>query len=316
MTILFTASLDVEHQKQLVNNFPKQTFLFKDENESIEEDLPNARVIVTYGGDLDEKIINKTVNLEWIMVLSAGMDQMPLQAIEKKGILVTNVRGIHKISMAEYAMSMLLYVYREEENLTKNALENKWEQSLSINEVGERTLLVVGAGTIGQEVARLGQAFRMKTLGLSRSGKQVEFFDENHKNDDLSEVLPRADFIVSVLPSTDETRSFYTMKEFKQMKEDVVFLNMGRGDAVVEDDLLAAIQQEEIAHAVLDVFINEPLIEDHPFWKEENITVTPHIAAQSDRYVPRAIDIFEKNLHTYLNNKTDYVNKIDVSKGY
>lgn len=316
MTILFSARLEEQYQKQLLNNFPKQNFIFKDKVKSIEEHLSDARVIVTYGGDLDKDMINKAVNLEWIMVLSAGMDQMPLKTIEEKGILVTNVRGIHKISMAEYAMSMLLYVYREEKQLTKNTLENKWEQSLSVNEIGDKTLLVVGAGAIGQEVARLGQAFRMKTLGLSRSGKQVEFFDENHKNDDLSEVLPRADFIVSVLPSTEETEGFYTLKEFKQMKEDAVFLNMGRGDAVNEADLLEAIQKKEIGHAILDVFVNEPLPEDHPFWKEDNITVTPHIAAQSDRYVPRAIDIFEKNLHTFLNDETDYINKIDVSRGY
>lgn len=316
MTILFTANLAESYQKQLLSNFPNQTFIFKNEIKHIEDHLSDARIIVTYGGDLNEEVINEAKKLEWIMVLSAGMDQMPLQAIEERGILVTNVRGIHKIPMAEYALSMLLYVYRQEKTLTQNGLIKKWDPSLSVGEIGGKTLLVVGAGAIGQEVARLAKSFRMKTLGLSKSGRSVEYFDENHNIDKIATILPQADFIVAVLPSTEETRNLFTIKEFKQMKNDAVFLNMGRGDAVVEADLLKAIKQKEIAHAILDVFVNEPLPENHPFWEEENVTVTPHIAAQSANYVPRAIEIFEKNLHTYLKDKADYINQIDVSRGY
>lgn len=316
MTILFTASLAEKYQHQLLKNFPDQTFIFKNEINQIEDHLPEAKVIVTYGSDLNETMIDQAKKLEWIMVFSAGLDQMPLQAIKDRDILVTNVRGIHKIPMAEYALSMLLYVYRQERTLTQNNLAKKWDKSLKMNELSGSTMLVVGAGAIGQEVARLGKAFHMKTLGLSRSGKTVEYFDENYPIHEINDVLPQADFIVSVLPSTSETRNLFTEKEFKQMQNHAVFLNMGRGDAVVEDDLLRAIQQREIAHAVLDVFVNEPLPDDHPFWEEKHITITPHISAQSDNYVPRSIDIFEKNLHTYLEGTTDYININDITRGY
>lgn len=316
MTILFTARLAEEFQIQLLNNFPKQKFIFKNDVNDIFDHLSEADVIVTYGGDLDEQKITEAKKVKWIMVLSAGMDRMPLQIIKERDILVTNVRGIHKTTMAEYALSMLLHVYRQEKGLTLNATKRKWDPSLPVNEISGQTMLVIGTGAIGQEVARLGQAFRMKTIGVSRSGKKLDYFDANYPISALSEVLPIASFIVSVLPSTDETKELYTIREFKQMNPKVVFLNMGRGDAVVEADLLQAIQQKIISHAVLDVFVKEPLPEDHPFWKEENITITPHISAQSDHYVPRALGIFEKNLHTYLKGEADYINHIDLSKGY
>lgn len=316
MSILFTASLDEAHQTQLKEKFPEQTFIFKEKVNAVEDYLTDAQVIVTYGADITEEMIHQAKQLEWIMVLSAGIDEMPLEVIEERDILVTNVRGIHKRPMAEYAMSTLLYVCRQEEALTRNYLNKQWEQSLTFHELNDKIMLIVGTGSIGQEVARLAQAFNMKTLGLSRSGDAVEHFDEVNTIEVLEEMLPRADFIVSVLPSTDETQDRYTMKEFKQMKSSAVFFNMGRGDAVVEADLLKAIEQRIIAHAILDVFREEPLPTDHPFWTEENITITPHVAAKSNRYVPRAMEIFEANLHTFLKGEEDYQNKIDIKRGY
>lgn len=316
MTILFTAHLDETHQHQLTERFPSQTFIFREKVDSIHDHLADAKVIVTYGADVTEDMIHQAEGLEWIMVLSAGVDELPLNLIEEKGIRVTNVRGIHRIPMAEYAISTMLYVCRKEETLTRNYLNKEWDQTLPFTELNDKTMLVVGAGSIGQEIARLGQAFRMTTLGLSRSGSPVEHFDEIKTIDALDDMLPRADFVVSVLPSTPETEDRYTMREFKLMKPSAVFFNIGRGDAVIEEDLLEAVQEGEIAHAILDVFREEPLPKDNPFWEEENVTITPHVAAKTVNYVPRAMAIFEENLSTYIDGKTDYVNEIDVRRGY
>lgn len=316
MTILFTASLTKDQQEDLLETYPKQTFIFKEDINKLNDHLPEATVIVTFGEDLDDETIKQAKKLKWIMVMSAGLDQMPFKAIEERGILVTNVSGIHKTTMAEYALSMLLYVLRHEKQITQNKANSKWDSSLHMGEIVGQTMLVVGAGSIGQEVARIAKAFQMTTLGLSRSGRKVDFFDENHSITEKQDVLPRADFIVSVLPSTDETKDMYGMAEFKQMKDTAIFLNMGRGDAVVEEDLLQAIEQQVISHAVLDVFKQEPLPEDHPFWSEENITITPHIAAKSDHYMSRALTIFQQNFDAFIEDKNDYVNIIDSSQGY
>src|SRR5699024_4560590 len=108
-------------------------------------------------------------------------------------------------------------------------------------------------------------------IGVSRSGRAVKYFDENVTTDKMKSHLPNADFVVSVLPSTNETKNLYTMDFFQAMKESAVFLNMGRGDVVESDVIIKAIQEKEIMHAVLDVFETEPLPEDHPLWDEENV---------------------------------------------
>src|SRR5699024_10059232 len=147
----------------------------------------------------------------------------------------------------------------------------------------------------------------MTIYGVSRSGRTVANFDENFTTDELEKLLPEADFVVSVLPSTEKTRGLFTNEYFQLLPDHAVFLNMVRGDVVSSEDILKAVQQQEIAHAVLDVFEEEPLPADHPIWQEENITITPHISGVSKHYLPRALEIFEENLHIYLSDQKNYV---------
>ncbi|AIF42547.1 3-phosphoglycerate dehydrogenase [Virgibacillus sp. SK37] len=314
--MLFSAKISEKHQIRLKEAFPEQQFIMCSSMDEASAYLKAAEILVTYGEDLTPELIEHAAQLKWIMVLSAGMDRMPFDAIKAKGILVTNARGIHKTPMAEYAISMLLQVYRQAKILKEREKEHDWDRHVRMEELNGKTLLVAGAGAIGQEVARLAKAFQMKTIGLSRSGEQREHFDENYQSTELERLLPETDIVVSVLPSTKETREFYTYEHFRKLPKHAVFLNMGRGDAVKTEVILDAIRNKEIAHAVLDVFEEEPLPNDHPFWDEENITVTPHLSGISKLYQKRALDIFEENLKIYLQGKDDFVNKIDVSRGY
>ncbi|HEY4601736.1 MAG TPA: D-2-hydroxyacid dehydrogenase [Cerasibacillus sp.] len=314
--ILVTAKISEKYHKDLIQAFPNETFTFCDDISQATDELPQAEIIVTYGEDLTDEHIEKASQLKWIMVLSAGVDQLPHQAIKKHHILVTNVRGIHKIPMAEYAIAMLLQVYRQAKTLIKHQMEGKWERSIKMQEISARTMVILGTGAIGQEVARLAKAFHIKTIGVSRSGKPVEFFDETYQTSDLHQQLPDADFVVSVLPSTPETKYLFTEESFRLLPNHAVFLNMGRGDIVKSDVLLQAIQNKEIAHAVLDVFEEEPLPENHPLWQEENITITPHLSGISPQYVPRALNIFKENLNKYRGKEQPLINEVDVSRGY
>ncbi|WP_067728790.1 D-2-hydroxyacid dehydrogenase [Oceanobacillus damuensis] len=314
--ILFSAKISSKHQENLKGKFPDEEFVFSDSKDEKWEHLSKAEVFVTYGSDITEELIRKADRLKWIMVLSAGVDELPFQMLEEKDIVVTNVRGIHKIQMAEYAISMLLQVYRQEKLFMQSENEQKWDKSIRINEITEKTIVIAGTGAIGQEVARLAKAFRIKTIGISRSGNKVDYFDENYRNHEIKQVLPRADFLVSVLPSTPETKGFYTEEHFKSMPDHGVFLNMGRGDAVTSETIGKAIQTGEISHAILDVFEEEPLPEGHPFWKEEKITITPHISGLSPHYVSRAMEIFISNLEIYNKGNNAFINKINLSRGY
>ncbi|MFC4025751.1 D-2-hydroxyacid dehydrogenase [Oceanobacillus longus] len=314
--ILFTAKVSRKHKDKLEANFHSLTFVYSESKEETVKHITEAEVLVTYGSDLTEELLKNAASLKWVMVLSAGVDDLPCQFLEEKGIVVTNARGIHKVQMAEYAISMLLQVYRQGKFLMKNETDKKWDKSIKVNEITGKTIVIAGTGAIGQEVARIAKAFRMETIGISRSGKKVEFFDENHTNDKLKKVLTQADFLVSVLPSTEETKDFFKEEHFHSMPEHGVFLNMGRGDAVKTATILKAVQNGDIAHVVLDVFEEEPLPEDHPFWSEDKITITPHISGLSPDYVKRAMEIFTANLENYMEKKDNYINKINLSRGY
>lgn len=314
--ILFSTHVSEKHRVKLAEEFPQQTFVFCDSPEEVEAHLDRAEVFVTYGNDVTVNLIDQAPRLKWIACLSAGVDNFPFEKLQEKGILVTNVRGIHKIQMSEYAIAMLLQVYRNSKKIFEHEQKAIWDKRVRVKEITGQTMLILGTGAIGGETARLAKAFRMKTIGISRSGKQVAYFDEVYPISELMEQLPQADFIVSVLPSTKETKHLLTYEHFKAMKPTAVFLNMGRGDVLNEDDLLRAIREEELAHAVLDVFETEPLTEDHPFWTEKNITITPHISGLSPAYVRRALEIFKTNLKVFIEGRDDFVNVIDLSLGY
>ncbi|MGE1165901.1 D-2-hydroxyacid dehydrogenase [Peribacillus simplex] len=314
MLILSTIIPDEGIQTKMKDAFPGLNFIYQEG--WMDEQLSEAEILITYGEDLTEKIIGKAANLKWIMVMSAGMELMPFKAIEERGILVTNAKGIHKIPMAEYTIGMLLQYEKKLKLLMKNEREEMWDRKIEVGELNGKTMLVLGAGAIGGEVARLGKAFRMTTLGVNRSGKLVESIDRLYTLDNLLEAIPGADYIVSVLPSTDETKDLLQKEHFKAMKESAVFVNIGRGDLIDEEVLIEALEAGELAHAILDVFDPEPLEKGHPFWRMENVTVTPHLSSKSGEYLPRTFAIFEKNMREYLKSGKDFINVIDLSRGY
>lgn len=308
--IVFSAKIANKHQDKLIKAFPEQHFIFCETDKEVKRSLEKAEVYVTYGNDVTEELLEEAPDLKWIACLSAGVDGFPFERLKEKEILVTNARGIHKTQMAEYAIAMLLQVYRNSKTIIENERHSKWDKGVRVQEITGKTLLILGTGAIGSETARLAKAFQMNVIGISRSGTAADHFDEVYNTVELLQVLPKADLVVSVLPSTEETKQLLTYKHFKSMKKSAVFLNMGRGDVLVEQDLLRAVREEEIAHAVLDVFEEEPLPKEHGFWREENITITPHISGLSPEYVKRALEIFYKNLTVYISKKGNILIKL------
>ncbi|GLB59836.1 D-2-hydroxyacid dehydrogenase [Cytobacillus sp. NCCP-133] len=302
--------------KDAAREFPEAEFLFYKGMEAAGQSFYEAEIFITYGEDLTEEHIYKTLNLKWIMVMSAGMDEMPLKACKEKGILVTNARGIHKIPMAEFTLGAMLGHVKKIALLADNEGNEVWDRKLPVEELNGKTLLILGVGAIGGEIARLAKCFGMKVAGVNRSGKDSANTDSIYKVSQLTDILPNADFIVSVLPSTAETKYLLQKEHFAAMKGSAVFINIGRGNLVEEDVLIYALETNEIAHAYLDVFQKEPLPMGHPFWKMENVTVTPHLSSKTKNYLPRSFEIFKHNLHTYIKNNKDYINAIDLERGY
>ncbi|TKD68362.1 D-2-hydroxyacid dehydrogenase [Pseudalkalibacillus hwajinpoensis] len=316
MQILSTAKLRSEIREQLKEEYPEVTFQFEQSMKEAEPFLSEAEILLTYGEDLSSDHIEKATRLKWIMVLSAGLERMPLRKIKERGILITNARGIHSIPMAEYTISVMLQVAREAKQVIANESEKVWKKNVPMKEITGSTIGVVGTGAIGCEIGRLAHAFRMKTLGVNRTGHDADHFDEIYKNEDILSMLPKCDYVVGVLPSTTDTRHYFRKSHFEKMKKSAVFINIGRGDTVNERELLDSLNAGEVKHAVLDVFENEPLDPSHPFWEMDTVTVTPHHSAISDNYQPRAIEIFKYNLRKYLKESNDMKNVIDPDRGY
>ncbi|OIJ14294.1 D-2-hydroxyacid dehydrogenase [Anaerobacillus arseniciselenatis] len=316
MKIVSSARLKTSIKNKLTKNYPDLNFYFFKDMEEASEDVYDADVLITYGEDVTNEMIIKSKNLKWVMVISAGLDQMPLQAIKEKGILVTNARGIHKIPMAEYTLAMMLQVSRQAKQLMKNEQERIWDRRVPMLELNDKTVGILGTGAIGSEIAKYCRFFNMNTIGFNRSGRRVDEFDQIVTLENINELLHNSDFIVSVLPSTPDTDGMINEKLINEMKEGVVLINIGRGKNIVEADLIAALDGGNLAHAVLDVFTEEPLPEKSPFWGMDNVTVTPHLSGISPHYQPRAFAIFEKNLNTFLKGGKDFINKVDVNRGY
>lgn len=313
MEVLFTFLPRDNQQERLRAEFPEVDFhfLYKDKTH-----LPTADIVVTYGEDLTAQDIESANNLKWLMVASAGIEKMPHAAIAERGIVVSNVRGIHKTPMAESALAHLLSLKRSLPFIYDNQRKKEWNRKTKSSELSGSTAVIFGPGAIGSEIGRLLQTFGVHTIGCNRTGKDSEYMDEMVSFNDSLNVLSKADIIISVLPSTKETRQLLKAEHFQEMKETAIFMNLGRGDLVEDRIMLEALQNNEIAYAVLDVFEQEPLPDDHPYWSMDNVIISPHVSSHSGKYVERALDVFIPNLHAWLSGTKTPTNPVDMERGY
>lgn len=313
MKILFTFIPKEDQQLRLKTEFPEIDFYFLYQDK---EHLPSADIVVTYGEDLTADDIAAAEKVKWIMVASAGIEKLPHEAIAERGITVSNVKGIHKIPMAESVLAHLLALKRSLPVIYENQRNQEWNRRTHSSEMHGTTALILGPGAIGSEIGRLLQAFGVTTIGCNRSGASADYMDEMVSFQAILGKLPQADYVISILPSTQETKYLLKEEHFQAMKKTAIFMNFGRGDLVSDKVLLDALQNREIAHAVLDVFEQEPLPQDHPYWSMDNVIVSPHVSSHSGKYVERAMDVFIPNLKDWLAGQTVPANLVNMEKGY
>lgn len=312
--IYFTFEPREDLRKDLIEQFPQVTFQFTNTlNEAI---LPEVEILVTYGEDLKPHHIEMAKKLEWIFVASAGVEKMPAKEIVESGIYVSNVRGIHKKPMTESILAHILAYKRGLRFAYKNQENKVWNKKTRLSELNGSTALIIGPGAIGSEIGRILQAFDVYTIGVNRSGRSIHEMNETYPISELSKQLPRADIVISMLPSTKETAHLLTREHFKAMKKTALFLNFGRGNVVEESVLVEALKAGEIEHAILDVFEVEPLPQESELWSLNNVTISPHFSSHSSRYVERSLEIFKPSLEKWLTGVRKLENEIDLIRGY
>lgn len=285
--------------------------------DKLQQDLKDAEIILHWKKAIEQTILEHNDQLKWIQTWSAGVNNLPLEALKDKDVSITSANGVHAYPISETIFALMLSLTRKIHAYVRQQQQKQWENADLKLEIHEKTIGVLGVGAIGLETAKIAKAFGMKVLGVRHSGKNADYVDEMYTPDQLADVLPQCDFVVITLPLTDETENLFGAEQFSQMKNSSVLINIGRGPIVKEEELVEALQSGEIAGAGLDVFATEPLPEDSPLWEMENVIVTPHTAGATEHYTERVIqDIFIPNLKDYIEGEKPSKNLVDFDKGY
>ncbi|HJG33367.1 MAG TPA: D-2-hydroxyacid dehydrogenase [Jeotgalicoccus aerolatus] len=310
MNITSTVKLK-EYMTEKINEEYKYLYV---EKENMTDEIKAATdIFVTYGGDLNEGEAARFKNLKWVHVMSAGIDEIPKDIFDKAA--VTNSTGIHKIPMTEFAVGLLLQYYKKFSVLNEAQKNNEWITYSKSEELYGKEAHILGTGSIGSHLAKTLQVFGVKTTGYNTNGRSIEGFDQTYPIEELNQRIQTADMMVNILPSTPSTTNFLQTDTFKVMKEDAVFLNIGRGTVMSDDVLIEVLEEKYIAHILSDVFNEEPLTQDSPLYNYDNLTITPHCSAKTSMYIVRAFDIFLDNLK-HIDSPLDMQNVIDYNKGY
>ena len=240
--------------------------------------------------------------LRWIQCHAAGPDpSFYHEALVGSDVVVTNFRGIYHDNVGHHAMALLLALARRFYRYTPQQSGRQWRPAEAAVHLPDSSVVLVGVGGIGSEVASLCKAFGMNTIGVDPRLKEgPQYLDELHPPELLDDVLPRADFVVITTPDTPQTRGMMNARRFRLMKPSSFLINVGRGVCVVLEDLVAALDTGEIAGAGLDVFEVEPLPSDHPLWTTPGVLIPPHIASRDAPHVPeRRTQLFIENCRRF-----------------
>lgn len=217
-------------------------------------------------------------NLKLVQKLGAGVDGIVRDPDLPAHVRVTRLRpDAAALEIAEYCVA---YVLRDQRNLdfhAGNAAKGQWQQKAPRRTPSTR-VGVLGLGHIGARTAKAFSSLGFQVMGWSRTAKSIDGVDCRHGDDALTDILTQCDYIASVLPSTPRTRDFFDADRLALLKPGAVLINVGRGDLIVEEDLVSALDRGHLGGAVLDVFRQEPLPADHAFWSHDKITITPHVS--------------------------------------
>ncbi|MBS5787316.1 MAG: phosphoglycerate dehydrogenase [Clostridioides difficile] len=276
------------------------------------EEINNADVLVTYDS-FSRLDINQMKNLKYIQTTSVGIDQLPKQEIVEREIMVSNNRGGYSIPIGEWIVKSILDIYKNTVSFYKNQKNKVWQPDFTTKEVSGIRVGFLGTGTIAMEAAKRLKAFDVEVWGVNTKGSIREYFDKCFSTSDLDEIFKSCDVVVASMPSTKETIGLVNKDKFELMKDGSVFINIGRGDLINQDDLIDCIGK--FRGVALDVFEEEPLSKDNKLWDFDNVIVTPHNSWWSDKNPDRVFDLVYNNLKKFINND-NLKNVVDLKRGY
>jgi phosphoglycerate dehydrogenase-like enzyme len=287
--------------------------------EAFERTAPRADIILNAEADpqLLEQVWRMAPRVRWVHSLSAGLDGMLFPELVESPVPLTNARGVFSDALGEFAIGAVLFFAKDFGRLFRNQMAGAWDP-FDVVEIRDQNLGIVGYGDIGRAVASRGHALGMKVLALRRRpelSREDPYAGQMFGLDQKHEMLAQSDYVVVTLPLTAESRGMIGEREFAVMKPTAVLINIGRGPVVDEAALIDALEGKRIRGAALDVFDVEPLPPGHPFYRLENLLLSPHSADNTAGWKERSMQVFLENFERFRRGE-ELVNVVNKKLGY
>jgi phosphoglycerate dehydrogenase-like enzyme len=306
--------------ERLRKEFPDVTFAQFDDYERAAPDLRDAEVLV--GWSIRPEQLREAKRLKWIHSPAAAVHQLMFRELVESPIIVTNGRDVHGPVVAEHALALIFALAKRLPSAVRHQQKQEWAQAMIWHaeprprEVADATLLLLGLGSIGRETATRAKAMGMRVIAVREHPEQgAEGCDAVFGMRDLDEQVTGADFVVLAAPLTEKTKGIMNAERLGMMKKTSYLINVSRGPLIDDEALVTALREKRIGGAGLDVFPQEPLPSDSPYWSLENCLITPHTAALTERVWERQLVLLTDNLHRYRAGKP-LRNLVDKRRGY
>jgi D-2-hydroxyacid dehydrogenase (NADP+) len=298
-----------EYQRAIEPKFPEVRIHAATKEEEVGDFISKANVILTFR--ISDELLQRASNLRWIQSLATGVDAFVRLPSLKNEFLLTSTRGIHGPQMSEMAVLLMLALNRHFPEIIRNQDKGVWK-SWPTELLYRKKVGILGLGVTGEAIAKRCRSFGMVVYGIRRSRKEAGCVDYLYGPADILKVSREVDFLIIVVPSTSQTYKMVGADVLSSMKRSAFIINLARGEIVDEEALISALESGKIAGAALDVFCQEPLPQEHPFWRMKNVIITPHMGGTSTIYVEQALSIFEENLRRYLRGETKkFINLVE-----
>jgi phosphoglycerate dehydrogenase-like enzyme len=261
-----------------------------------------------------ESALAMAPRVRWVHVSSAGVDTLLFPALVESPIALTNARGAFSWSLGEFALAAILDFAKDLPRMRRAQQAGRWE-SFDVEGVQGKTLGLVGYGDIGRAIAERARAFGMRVLAVRREARPDALADRVYGPESLLEVAALSDYLAVAAPLTDQTRGLIGEAAIRAMRPGAVLINVGRGPVVDERALVSALEEGRIRGAALDVFDREPLPAGHPFYRLENVLLSPHCADHTVGWRAQSMEVFLDNFERFRQG-LPLRNVVDKRRGY
>jgi D-2-hydroxyacid dehydrogenase (NADP+) len=298
--LTLTPELNNQYRDRLKAKFPGLQVDLVDHHSKVGPYIASADILLTFAPRLSDEVLRAGTKLKWVQALGTGVDNLIDRPVLRKDVIVTNIHGIHGAPVSEAAIGSMLALARDIPRALRAQGAREWAR-FPAKLLHNKTVGVFGIGAIAEELAPKCKAFGMRTIGVSSAPRAVAGFDRMVSSAELANVAGEFDFFVLLTPLTEKTRNSVDAKVLAAMKPTSFLVNLARGGVVDEAALVEALQARRIGGAALDVFNEEPLPADHPFWAMENVIITTHQGGFCDVYIDYALPTVEANMRCFLN---------------